>query len=253
MLSVTDLSKTFTLHLLDGCRLEGCSGVTFRVARGRAMVLSAPSGGGKSSILKCLYRTYLPTGGRIAFHSADGDVIDLATCDAHTVIRLRQSELGYVSQFLKVLPRVPAVDVVADPLVEAGMPVDEACHLARTLLRQFRIPERLFEAFPVTFSGGEQQRVNIARAVIRRPRLLMLDEPTASLDPESVDIVLDKLLELKQAGTAMVAAFHDREVARRIADDFYVLKPKETATCPFQAVPGAASSRMPLRSGVPLS
>jgi alpha-D-ribose 1-methylphosphonate 5-triphosphate synthase subunit PhnL len=225
MLTVENLHKTFTLHMLGEKCIEGFSGVSFQVAPGRALVLSAPSGGGKSSVLKCIYRTYLPDSGVIRYQSSSFGDVNLASLDEYRVLALRRGEIGCVTQFLKVLPRVSTVDVVAEPLVNAGMDPALARRRAVETLCRLRIPENLFSAYPLTFSGGEQQRVNIARALIRRRRLLLLDEPTASLDPESVDIVLEMLQEIKGQGAAMVAVFHDRSVAERIADSFYSLKP----------------------------
>jgi alpha-D-ribose 1-methylphosphonate 5-triphosphate synthase subunit PhnL len=225
MLIVKNLRKTFSLHMLGGKRIEGFSDVSFQAAPGKAVVLSAPSGGGKSSVLKCIYRTYFPDAGVIRYHSPSLGIVDLASLDEHRVLGLRRGEIGYVTQFLKVLPRVPTVDVVSEPLVNAGVDPELARRRAVEILHRLRIPETLFSAYPVTFSGGEQQRVNIARALIRRPRLLLLDEPTASLDSESVGLVLEMLQDIKDRGTAMVAVFHDRSVAERIADTFYPLRP----------------------------
>lgn len=244
MLEVTGLTKTFILHILDGKRIDSVRDVSFRVPAGTSLVLTAPSGAGKSTILKCIYRTYLPTAGRIEFDSKALGRVDLAAIDDHRMIQLRGTEIGYVTQFLKVLPRVRTLDVVAEPLVAEGMVPEAAREKARQILERLRIPSRLFDAYPVTFSGGEQQRVNIARALIRRPRLLLLDEPTASLDPEATRIVIEMLNDLKRRGTAMVAVFHDRSVAEAIADAFYALKPKESPKCLHPPVSKTASSRM---------
>lgn len=236
MLKVEHLTKIFTLHLLGAKRIHGVDDVSFGVHGGEALVLRAPSGGGKSSILKCIHRTYRPTGGRILFESSTMGTVDLATLDEHRIIRLRKTEIGYVTQFLNVLPRVSTIDIVAEPLVEGGMPLETARAKAQLFLSRLRIPDQLFDAYPGTFSGGEQQRVNIARAIIRRPQLLLLDEPTASLDPESTDIVLEMLQELKEKGTAIVAVFHDVNVADRIADGVYLLKPEESKPCMLDLV-----------------
>jgi len=251
MLEVQQLRKTFTLHLLGGKGITGVSNVSFQVGRGEALVLKAASGEGKSSILKCIHRTYLPTAGRILFDSASMGVVDLATLDDHGMIRLRKTEIGYVTQFLNVVPRVATVDIVAEPLVESGTAPARARQRAREYLRRLRIPADLLDAYPGTFSGGEQQRVNIARAVIRRPRLLLLDEPTASLDPASTAVVLEMLQELKAQGTGMVAVFHDLNTAGRIADTVYHLSSEEPQTCmpnsgpETESFPIACSSKMP--------
>lgn len=231
MLQVDSLSKRFTLHMMGGKIIDGFDDVSFGVASGQALILSGPSGMGKSSIVKCIYRTYLPSAGRIYYRSAAMDEVDLASLDEHAIIRLRRIEISYVTQFLKVLPRVPAVDIVAEPLITQGLTPDRARHRAKIYLSRLNIPRRLFDAFPATFSGGEQQRVNIARAIIGKPRLLLLDEPTASLDPDATKVVMEMLKELKAQGTAMVAIFHDRDVAEQIADVFYYLSSKEIEPC----------------------
>jgi len=148
-------------------------------------------------------------------------VIDLRSAPDNTIIALRKKQIGYVTQFLQVLPRVTAADIVAYPLLYRGVEADEAREKARALLSRLRIPDNLQDAYPVTFSGGEKQRVNLARAVIARPRLLLLDEPTASLDKESMGIVTDLLLEMKASGTTMVGIFHDSRVMTELMDDIY--------------------------------
>ena len=154
--------------------------------------------------------------------------MDLTALSENEILKLRRTELGYVTQFLSVLPRVPALDVVAEPLVAAGVPRLEARASSRGLLQRLRIDPRLHDAYPCTFSGGEKQRVNLARAVIRPSRLLLLDEPTASLDPEAMQVVLDLLVERKAQGTTMVAIFHDRSIMDRLMDDIYAMPEKET-------------------------
>jgi alpha-D-ribose 1-methylphosphonate 5-triphosphate synthase subunit PhnL len=231
MLEVSGLAKSFTVHALGGKRIAGFAGVSFLVAAGEALVLAGPSGSGKSSVLKCVYRTYLPSAGSAHYHPRRGGVVDLAQASEHQMLRLRAGEIGCVTQFLRVIPRIAAVDVVAEPLLRKGIPVHEARGQAADLLARLQIPAALFEAFPATFSGGEQQRVNIARAVIAEPRLLLLDEPTASLDRTATGIVLDLLAELKCQGTALVAIFHDRAAADRIADRFCVLPERSAVPC----------------------
>jgi alpha-D-ribose 1-methylphosphonate 5-triphosphate diphosphatase len=218
VLCVENLSKTFTIHNLGGKQLQGFRNVSFQVREGGALALFGPSGIGKSSVLKCIYRTYLPTSGHIWYHSTDGQRLDLAHLPEHDIIRLRRQEIGYVAQFLHVLPRVGAVDVVAEPLIKAGVPMADARRQAGALLTRLKIPQSLHDAYPVTFSGGEQQRVNIARAAIGQPRLLLLDEPTASLDVKSIRIVLDLLADLRQSGTTMVMICHDQAIAKETAD-----------------------------------
>lgn len=227
MLSVDHLEKRFVSHILDGKEIIGFPSISFNVATGKALGLSGPSGHGKSSVLKCIYRTYSASSGAIAFNSQLLGPVELTRLGENEVLRLRRTEIGYVTQFLSVLPRVPALDVVAEPLVAAGVPRDEARDKARDLLRRLRIDARLHDAFPSTFSGGEKQRVNLARAVIRPTRLMLLDEPTASLDPRSLRVVLDILSEMKARGTTMVAIFHDLSIMEDLMDDIFFMPPKE--------------------------
>lgn len=224
MISVDNLSKYFTLHILGEKRIEACRDVSFRVPPGGFLGLAGPSGAGKSTVLKCLYRTYLATGGAIRYDSAAVGPVDLATLPDRAVIDIRHREMGYVSQFLKVIPRVSALDVVMEPiLTRNGVSRETARERAIHLLEQLRIPEHLFDAYPATFSGGEQQRINIARAVSWKPRLLLLDEPTASLDKDSVGIVLEILRELREEGTTMIGIFHDTALLQSVTDSVYTI------------------------------
>jgi alpha-D-ribose 1-methylphosphonate 5-triphosphate synthase subunit PhnL len=230
MLTVDNLEKRFVSHFLNGKEIVGFPSVSFRVECGRALGLSGPSGTGKSSVLKCIYRTYLASSGTIIYDSTARGRVELTRLPENEILNLRRNEMGYVTQFLSVLPRVPALDVVAEPLVIAGIPRPDARENARRLLQRLRIDSRLHDAFPCTFSGGEKQRLNLARAVIRPSRLLLLDEPTASLDPEAMQIVLDLLSEMKSRGTTLIAVFHDRSIMDRLMDDIYTMPAKETST-----------------------
>ena len=221
MLNIENLAKVFNIHILNDKVIEGFRGVTFSVREGTSVGISGPSGTGKSSILKCIYRTYLASEGKVWYESSQFGKVDLAHALEHVLIRIRAHEVGYTTQFLKVIPRIPALDVVAEPLVNDGLPAEQARRQAAEMLTRLQIPDRLFEAYPATFSGGEQQRVNIARAVIRRPRLLLLDEPTASLDRKTTGIVLDILKELRSLGTTMVGIFHDPRTLAAFADHIY--------------------------------
>jgi len=219
MLTVEKLTKNFTLHILNGKRIEACKDVSFTVPKGGFLGLAGPSGAGKSTVLKCLYRTYLPCSGSILYESASGATVDLANLNDRAILDIRTKEIGYVSQFLKVIPRVSALDLVMEPILERnGVSVEEARERASGLLKRLRIPSHLFDAYPATFSGGEQQRVNIARAVSWKPRLLLLDEPTASLDTGSVGIVMEILKELRQEGTTMIGIFHDTDLLESVTD-----------------------------------
>lgn len=227
MLKVDNLSKVFNIHILGYKVIEGCDGVIFNVDNGEFLGLAGPSGAGKSTILKCIYRTYLATSGDIRYDSILYGQVNLATIADHMVIDIRHKEIGYVSQFLKIIPRVSAIDVAAEPLLTRnGASAKEARKKAGELLERLNIPARLLDAYPATFSGGEQQRVNIARAVIWKPRLLLLDEPTASLDRDSVSIVVQLLREMRKQGTSMIGIFHDNELMESIADRVYRVNPE---------------------------
>ena len=222
ILDIDDVSKQFDMHVLDGRTVPGLDGVSLSVDEGEFVAIVGESGSGKSSLLKCINRTYEPTAGRIRFRTEDGTV-DLASCPAREVLSLRGSDLGYASQFLTEIPRVPAVDVVARPLWEQGMDRDRARSRARTLLDRLHLPEDLWDAYPATFSGGERQRVNLARAVGPRPRLLLLDEPTSALDPETRESALALLEEYLNVNTTVIGVFHNRDVVERVADRVLVL------------------------------
>lgn len=222
MLTVEGLSKNFTLHILNEKSIAACRDVSFNVPKGGFLGLSGPSGAGKSTVLKCIYRTYLPSSGAVWYDSAEYGRIDLAALPDRAVIDIRTREMGYVSQFLKVIPRVSALDIVMEPiLARNGVSREAARERAISLLERLRIPEHLFDAYPATFSGGEQQRINIAHAVSWKPRLLLLDEPTASLDSASVASVLEILGELRQEGTTMIGIFHDHELMASVTDSVF--------------------------------
>jgi len=227
MLNVRNLEKRFVSHILDAKQIIGFPSVSFSAPHGKALGLSGPSGYGKSSVLKCIFRTYLASSGTITYDSESLGRVELTTLAETEVLALRRRALGYVTQFLSVLPRVQALDIVAEPLVDAGVPRPQARRQASDLLQRLRIDSRLCDAYPCTFSGGEKQRVNLARAIIRPPRLLLLDEPTASLDQAAMQVVLDLLSELKSAGTTMIAIFHDRSIMDRLMDDIYHMPEKE--------------------------
>ena len=217
MIEIENAEKTFIMHLQGGVELPVVRGVSFRVERGECVVLSGPSGAGKSSILKMIFGNYRCDGGRICIRH-DGAVIDLATAEPREILSVRRATIGYVSQFLRAVPRVATIDVVAEPLVVGGMVRAESRERAGGLLRRLNIPERLWALPPSTFSGGEQQRVNIARGFISDLPVLLLDEPTASLDAANRAVVVELIDEKKRAGVAMVAIVHDDEIRQLIAD-----------------------------------
>ncbi len=216
-LHVENLAKTFTMHLRDGVRLPVVEGVGFSVAAGECVVLGGPSGVGKSSILKMIYGNYSVDRGSIRLHW-QGLSADLAAADPRTILELRRDVIGYVSQFLRTVPRVSALDIVAEPLISRGVAREEARAAAAHSLARLNLPERLWLLPPATFSGGEQQRVNIARGFITDHPVLLLDEPTASLDRVNCAVVIDMIREKKGAGVALLGIFHDEEVREAVAD-----------------------------------
>ena len=224
MIRAEALSKTFHLHVRGGARIDAFRDVSFRVSAGQFLGVSGPSGSGKSSLLKCLYRTYMPTGGTIWYTDCESRDRDLAAADDHVILDLRRREIGYVSQFFPVIPRVSALDTLANGMVGRGFTRLEGQARARDLLARLGIPRTLWDLFPSTFSGGEKQRLNIIHAVISRPRLLLLDEPTASLDAASAAEAVSLIEELKRDGTAMIGVFHDRALLSRLSDSVVELK-----------------------------
>jgi len=181
LLSVERLAKTFRLHALGGLAVRGCADVSFDVDPGQCVRLAGPSGSGKSSVLKCIYRTYRPTSGTLRYRAEDGRAVDLGALDDRGVLALRRREIAYVPQFLRVVPRVPARDIIAEGLWALDGDVAAGRNAADAVLGRLEIRPTLWDLSPVTFSGGEQQRVNLARALVLRPRLLLLDEPTSAL------------------------------------------------------------------------
>ena len=217
MIDIADANKTFTMHLQGGIELPVVRGVTFHVDPGECVVLSGPSGAGKSSILKMIFGNYRCDSGRIGIRHRD-EVIDLATAEPRQILNVRRATIGYVSQFLRAVPRVATIDVVAEPLIVNGMARADAQARAGELLHRLNIPERLWALPPSTFSGGEQQRVNIARGFISDLPILLLDEPTASLDAANRAVVVELIDGKKRQGVAMVAIVHDDEIRQLIAD-----------------------------------
>lgn len=214
---VSEVSKSFTMHLRDGIRLPVVEGVSFAVKSGECAVLGGPSGAGKSSILKMLYGNYAVDAGQIIVDHR-GQLVDLATASPRMVLQVRRDTIGYVSQFLRTVPRVSALDVVAEPLVSLGHEREAARERARNLLALLNLPERLWSLPPATFSGGEQQRVNIARGFITPHPVLLLDEPTASLDARNREVVVEMISGKKREGVALLGIFHDADVREAVAD-----------------------------------
>jgi alpha-D-ribose 1-methylphosphonate 5-triphosphate synthase subunit PhnL len=211
------VAKSFTMHLRGGAVLPVVRGVSFDVARGECVVLGGPSGIGKSSILKMIYGNYRVDRGQVRLMDAGGAWIDVADAAPRRMLALRRSMVGYVSQFLRAIPRISALDLVTEAAREGGLDEDAAPERAAQLLARLNLPERLWPLPPATFSGGEQQRVNIARGLAGRHPILLLDEPTASLDLASRARVVELIAERREAGCALLGIFHDAEVRERLA------------------------------------
>jgi alpha-D-ribose 1-methylphosphonate 5-triphosphate synthase subunit PhnL len=226
MLHVESLSKHFTLHLRGGLELSVLKSVSLQVNAGECVALLGASGQGKSTLMKCLYGSYGADSGAIWLEAQDGRV-DIAQATPQQMIALRRRDIAYVSQFLRAVPRVPALDVVAERWLQARPDTgadeaqeqeqEQARDEARALFARLNLPSSLWELPPATFSGGEQQRVNIARGFIEPARLLLLDEPTASLDAANRRVVIDLIREAREAGAAVVGIFHDEEVRDAVA------------------------------------
>lgn len=222
VLSINNLSKMFEMHILDDKQVVGLSDISFTVDEGEFVAVVGESGSGKSSLLKCIYRTYKPSSGSIIYRNDETEV-DLATCKEREIIQLRENAIGYTSQFLTEIPRVPAVDVVARPLREQGVAIDAARERAEELLSQLQLSSELWEAYPATFSGGERQRVNLAQALATDPHLLLLDEPTSALDPDTRKAAVELLESARENGTTVIGVFHNAEVVKAVADRVVVV------------------------------
>ncbi|HCK17157.1 MAG TPA: phosphonate C-P lyase system protein PhnL [Thalassospira sp.] len=210
MLHAQNVAKSFTLHTQGSVTIPVFEGIEFMLSAGDCIALTGESGSGKSTFMRILYANYTCSQGSIkVFH--DGDWLDITTASPHSILEIRKRTLGYVSQFLRVIPRVPTLDIVAEPLVALGTDRETATEKARDLLTRLRIPERLWQLSPLTFSGGEQQRVNIARGFIADYPIMLLDEPTASLDVQNRATVLALIEEAKSRGAAIAGIFHDHE------------------------------------------
>lgn len=227
-IDVRNLAKSFTLHNQGGVTLPVLRRLCLQVSAGECVVLSDPSGAGKSTLLRAIYGNYKPQSGEILVRHGDR-MVDVASAEPRQILEVRRRTMGYVSQFLRVIPRVPAVLVVAEPLRALGMGRTEAIERARAILARLRIPERLWGLSPVTFSGGEQQRVNVARGFIAGHPILLLDEPTASLDAASRALVVQLVHEARQRGTALLGTFHDTDVRERVATRVVSLSEAEAA------------------------
>ena len=213
MIAVETVAKSFTLHHQGGVEIPVMAGASLSVAPGECVALTGVSGAGKSTLMRMIYGNYLAASGRILIGG-----VDVVTAEPREILELRRTTLGYVSQFLRVVPRVPAVDVVAEPLLRVGVEAGAARAEAEALLTRLNIPERLWSLSPLTFSGGEQQRVNIARGFAHPYPAMLLDEPTASLDGVNRDEVLSLIEEAKARGAAILGIFHDVAARARVCD-----------------------------------
>lgn len=233
MIEVRGLHKLFTLHNQGGIRLPVLEDVHFDAGPGDCLVLAGPSGAGKSTLLRCLYGNYLPTEGSIRMRQGV-QWVDIAQATEQQILALRRQTVAYVSQFLRVIPRVSTLDVVAEPLRQRGAPAEPARDRAAELLTRLNVPERLWSLAPATFSGGEQQRVNIARGLIGGHPILLLDEPTASLDADNRAVVIELIREARADGRCLIGIFHDEAARDAVA----------TRLLPLQAAaPAMAAAR----------
>jgi alpha-D-ribose 1-methylphosphonate 5-triphosphate synthase subunit PhnL len=224
MLRTEGLAKSFTLHLQGGVRIPVLSDLALEVHTGECVALAGPSGAGKSTLMRSLYGNYRAESGWILVRHR-GEMVDIARAEPRQILAIRHETLGYVSQFLRVVPRVAALDIVAEAMLALGGAAEAAHRAATELLLRLNIPRHLHALPPATFSGGEQQRVNLARGFIARHPILLLDEPTASLDAENQAVVVAMINEAKAAGTAIVAIMHDIAVRDAVADRLFRLTP----------------------------
>ncbi|SFG71478.1 phosphonate C-P lyase system protein PhnL [Sporolactobacillus nakayamae] len=224
LIQVDQLDKTFLMHQFGEKRITGCRDISFTVNKGEFIGITGQSGSGKSTIIKCIYRTYLPTGGLIRYSSDHYGLVNLAEAPDRTILTLRKEEIGYVSQFLSIMPRMTALEFVMESLLEMGENGLTARKRAKEMLAHFNLREELWDTYPKTFSGGEKLRLNLARAMVRRSRLLLLDEPTASLDQASKETVKERIHELKAAGTTLIGIFHDLDFMESVVDRTYKLQ-----------------------------
>jgi alpha-D-ribose 1-methylphosphonate 5-triphosphate synthase subunit PhnL len=222
------VGKDFLLHLQGGVRIPVLHDLSLAVAPGECVALAGPSGAGKSTLMRCLYGNYGAGAGHILLRHAGG-VVDLVAADARLMRAVRRDTLGYVSQFLRVIPRIGARDIVAEPLMARGVARAEAVERAGALLARLNLPPRLHGLPPATFSGGEQQRINLARGFAADYPVLLLDEPTASLDAANREVVVALITEAKARGAAIVGIFHDTEVRDRVADRLFDVFPIQDA------------------------
>jgi alpha-D-ribose 1-methylphosphonate 5-triphosphate synthase subunit PhnL len=222
LIVVEDLAKTFVLHAAGPAVIPVFERLQLEARPGECLVLAGESGAGKSSLIRSIYGNYMPTGGAVkVLH--DGAYVDITRAAPHEVLEVRRRTLGYVSQFLRVIPRIPTLQLVMEPLLENGVGREEARERATALLTALRLPPAHWDLPPATFSGGEQQRVNIARSFIRDYPIMLLDEPTASLDAENRAIVVALIKQALSRGAAMIGIFHDHDVRDAVATRLFAV------------------------------
>lgn len=222
MLTINELQKSFTIHHLNKT-FPALHKISLHVEEGGFLGIVGKSGSGKSTILKSIYRTYEPQAGSIVFHSEAFGEIDLLQATPRQIVYLRKHEIGYVSQFLNVMPRTTALELVMQSLLGVGIEQQQASDRAKEALRHFDLDEKLWNSYPNNFSGGEKLRLNIACAIVKEPRLLLLDEPTASLDQASKLKVRESIEKLKAQGTTLIGIFHDLEFMEGLCDEVFTM------------------------------
>lgn len=220
ILEIQGLSKDFFLHEQKR-EIKSCRDISFALDKGGFIGIVGTSGAGKSTVLRCIYRTYLATTGSVIYDSLSYGKLDLVTASERQIIHLRKAEMGYVSQFLSILPRTTARQHVINGALDAGFSYEEASQKAEEMLCYFKLHENLWDIYPNTFSGGEKLRLNLAHAMVKAPRLMLLDEPTASLDNHTKRLVKELLAKLKSEGTSMIGIFHDLEFMEGLCDKVY--------------------------------
>lgn len=220
ILKIENLAKNFYLHNQKR-EIKSCQNINFTLLKGEFLGIVGLSGAGKSTILKCINRSYLPMQGDIYYDSEAFGKINLAKASEREILYLRKNEIGYVSQFLNVMPRTTAKEHVKNALLEMGVEANIAENETKEMLSYFKLPENLWDIYPNTFSGGERLRLNLAHTMIKKPRLMLLDEPTASLDNKTKILVKEILKKLKSKDTSMIGIFHDLEFMEGVCDKVF--------------------------------
>ena len=228
VLSVKNLKKSFILHNQNSIELPVFSSISFSLRKGECLVLVGPSGAGKSTLLRSIYGNYLATSGEISVYH-DQSWINLVEASPNIILDIRKKTLGYVSQFLRVIPRISTLDLVTEPLLGKGDTKANSINQAKDILTKLAVPENLWDLPPATFSGGEQQRVNIAITLVRQFPILLLDEPTASLDAKNKQAVIDLIIHEKKKGTAIIGIFHDENVRDALGTTFFDIEKEKKA------------------------